>query len=114
MKRLSQKIALCTIFWSFANKLFQGKVSDSLLEQSSRSINDLMIYISYLIDVSLDYMGFTNSQKSVVRTIREYIDRNYQEDITRTSLAQIVYLSPHYIARFFKKETNYTLVEFRK
>lgn len=95
-----------------ANKLFQGKVSDLLLEQSSRSIDDLMIYISYLVDVSLDYMAFTNSQKSVVSTIRDYIDQNYQEDITRTSLAQIVYLSPDYIARFFKKETGISLVNY--
>ncbi len=95
-----------------ANKLFQGKVSDLLLEQSSRSIDDLMTYISYLVDVSLDYMAFTNSQKSVVSTIRDYIDQNYQEDITRTSLAQIVYLSPDYIARFFKKETGISLVNY--
>lgn len=95
-----------------ANKLFQGKISDLLLEQSSRSIDDLMIYISYLVDVSLDYMEFTNSQKSVVSTIRDYIDQNYQEDITRTSLAQIVYLSPDYIARFFKKETGISLVNY--
>ncbi|WP_157827564.1 response regulator transcription factor [Niallia nealsonii] len=95
-----------------ANKLFQGKISDLLLEQSSRSIDDLMIYISYLVDVSLDYMEFTNSQKSVVNTIRDYIDQNYQENITRTSLAQIVYLSPDYIARFFKKETGISLVNY--
>ncbi|GKU82058.1 response regulator [Niallia sp. NCCP-28] len=92
-----------------ANKLFQGKINDLLLEQSSRSIDDLMIYISYLVDVSLDYMEFTNSQKSVVNTIRDYIDQNYHENITRTSLAQIVYLSPDYIARFFKKETGISL-----
>lgn len=95
-----------------ANKLFQGKISDLLLEQSSRSIDDLMIYISYLVDVSLDYMEFTNSQKSVVNTIRDYIDQNYHENITRTSLAQIVYLSPDYIARFFKKETGISLVNY--
>jgi len=95
-----------------ANKLFQGKIGDFLFEQSSRSIDDLMIYISYLVDVSLDYMAFTNSQKSVVNTIRDYIDQNYQENITRTSLAKIVYLSPDYIARFFKKETGISLVNY--
>ena len=95
-----------------ANKLFQGKTGDLLLAQSSRSIDDLMIYISYLVDVSLDYMAFTNSQKSVVNTICDYIDQNYQENITRTSLAKIVYLSPDYIARYFKKETGISLVNY--
>ncbi|MEY2196535.1 response regulator [Neobacillus sp. BF23-41] len=95
-----------------ANKLFQGKIGDLLLEQSSRSIDDLMIYFSYLVDVSLDYMAFTNSQKSVVKTICEYIDQNYQENITRTNLAKTVYLSPDYIARIFKKETGISLVNY--
>ena len=95
-----------------ANKLFQGKVSDFLLEQSSRSVEDFMIYISYLVDVSLDYMEFITSQKSVVKTICEFIDQNYQENITRTNLAKIVYLSPDYIARIFKKETGNSLVNY--
>ncbi|WP_160723821.1 response regulator transcription factor [Bacillus sp. USDA818B3_A] len=95
-----------------AHKLFQGKSSEFLLEQSSKSIEDIMNYITFLIDVSLDYMAFTNSQKSVVNTIRNYIDQNYHENITRTSLAQIVYLSPDYIARFFKKETGVSLVNY--
>ncbi|MCJ7842551.1 response regulator [Lederbergia sp. NSJ-179] len=95
-----------------ANRLFQGEIADFLLEQSSRSIDDLMIYISYLIDVSLDYIAFMNSQASVIQTICDYIDRHYQENITRSSLAKIVFLSPDYIARLFKKETGISLVNY--
>ncbi|MEH7118671.1 response regulator [Neobacillus vireti] len=95
-----------------ANKLFQGKIGDFLLEQSSRSIDDLMVYVSYLVNVSLDYISFTNSQKSVVKTICDYIDQNYQENFTRNDLAKIVYLSPDYIARIFKKETGISLVNY--
>lgn len=95
-----------------ANKLFQGKTHDFLLEQSSRSIEDIMTYISYLVDVSLEYMAFTDSQKSVTTTICDYIDQHYQENITRNSLAKVVYLSPDYIARFFKKEMGISLVHY--
>ncbi|WP_162990461.1 response regulator transcription factor [Mesobacillus foraminis] len=95
-----------------AHKLFQGKINDFLFGQSSRSIDDLMIYISYLVEVSLNYMDFTNSRKSVINTILDYIDQNYQDNITRDHLARIVYLSPDYIARFFKKETGIPLVNY--
>jgi two-component system response regulator YesN len=95
-----------------AHHLFHGKVNDFLLEKSTRSIEDLMAYISYLVHVSLDYMAFTDSRKSVVKTICDYIDRNYQENITRNDLAKIVYLSPDYIARLFKKETGMSLVNY--
>src|SRR5690606_31844646 len=66
-----------------AHHLFQGKTFDFLHEQSMRSIEDLMNYLSYLVDVSLDYMKFTNSQKSVVHKICDYIDQNYHENVTR-------------------------------
>ena len=95
-----------------AHQLFQGKIFDFLQEQSTRSIEDLMNYLSYLIDVSLDYLEFINSQKSVVQTICDYIDQHYQENITRSSLANILYLSPDYIARIFKKETGISLINY--
>ncbi|MCU9612584.1 response regulator [Caldibacillus lycopersici] len=95
-----------------AHKLFHGEVDDFLLQQSSRSIEDLITYITYLVDVSIDYMAFTNSKKSVVKTICDYIDQNYQENITRVELAKIVYLSPDYIARIFKKEKGISLFNY--
>lgn len=95
-----------------AHQLFQGKIADFLQEQSTRSTEDLMNYLSYLIDVSLDYMEFINSQKSVVQTICDYIDQHYQDNITRSNLANILYLSPDYIARIFKKETGISLINY--
>lgn len=95
-----------------AHKLFDGNTNNLLQTQSLRSIDDMMIYITYLIDVSLHYLDFIYSQKSVVNTICDYIDEHYQENITRDSIAKIVYLSPDYIARIFKKEKGLSLVNY--
>ncbi len=95
-----------------AHHLFQGKTFDFLHKQSMRSIEDLMNYLSYLVDVSLDYMKFTNSQKSVVHKICDYIDQNYHENVTRSNLASTLYLSPDYIARIFKKEMGISLINY--
>lgn len=95
-----------------AHHLFHGKVNDFLLEKSTRSIEDLMSYISYLVHLSLNYMEFTNSRKSVVKKICDYIDGHYHENLTRNDLAEIVYLSPDYIARLFKKETGMSLIDY--
>ncbi len=95
-----------------AHHLFQGKIYNFLQEQSLRSIEDLMNYLTYLVDVSLDYMKFTNSQQSVVHKICEYIDQHYHENITRTNLASNLYLSPDYIARIFKKEMGISLINY--
>ncbi|MCR2822970.1 response regulator transcription factor [Lederbergia panacisoli] len=95
-----------------AHHLFQGKVFDFLHEHSNRSIEDLMNYLAYLVDVSFNYMTFTNSQKSVVHKVCDYIDQNYHENITRTNLASTLYLSPDYIARIFKKEMGISLINY--
>ncbi|GAB2532195.1 response regulator transcription factor [Gracilibacillus alcaliphilus] len=95
-----------------ANKLFQKEIHDFLFTQSSRSIDDLLIYLSYLLRVALDYIEFSNSQKSVVQTICEFIDLHYAENITRATMAKIVFLSPDYIAKIFKKETGLPLVQY--
>lgn len=95
-----------------AHKLFHGNTSHILQTQSSRSMEDIIEYIAYLVDVSLEYISFIHSQKSVVKVISEFIDENYHENITRDSIAKIVYLSPDYIARIFKKETGVSLVHY--
>ncbi|MEM5595887.1 AraC family transcriptional regulator [Niallia circulans] len=95
-----------------AHKLFDGNTNNFLQTQSLRSIDDMMIYITYLVDISLQYVDFIHSQKTVVNTICDYIDEHYHENITRDNIAKIVYLSPDYIARIFKKETGLSLVNY--
>ncbi|MDR0139183.1 response regulator [Metabacillus idriensis] len=95
-----------------ANKLFQGKMADLLLSQSLRSIDDFLCYIDYLVEVSISYSKFADSKESVVTTLQNYIDQNYEENLSRNELAKVVYLSPDYIARIFKKETGISLVNY--
>lgn len=95
-----------------AHKLIQGKTNDTLLELSHKSIESMLLYISYLVNTALDYAAFSASEKSVASIICEYIDIHFSEDINRNSLAEIVYLDPDYTARLFKKETGISLVNY--
>jgi two-component system response regulator YesN len=95
-----------------AHKLIQGKTNDTLLELSSKSIENMVLYITYLVNTALDYAAFSASEKSVASIICEFIDIHFAEDINRNSLAEIVYLDPDYTARLFKKETGTSLVNY--
>lgn len=95
-----------------AHKLIQGKTNDTLLEYSHKSIESMMLYISYLVNTALDYAAFSASEQSVASIICEYINMHFAEDINRNSLAEIVYLDPDYTARLFKKETGTSLVNY--
>jgi two-component system response regulator YesN len=92
-----------------AHKLLQGATSDFLLEQATKSLEDMLMYLSFLTHTALDYITFSASQKSVARIICDYIDQHYAEDINRLILAEIVYLDPDYTARLFKKEVGNSL-----
>jgi two-component system response regulator YesN len=95
-----------------AHKLIQGKTNDILLELSLKSVENMIMYISYLVNTALDYAAFSASQKSVASIICDYINMHFTEDINRNSLAEIVYLDPDYTARLFKKEAGLSLVNY--
>jgi two-component system response regulator YesN len=95
-----------------AHKLIQGKTNDTLRVRSSKSIESMILYLSYLVNTALDYAAFSASEKSVASIICEYIDLHFSEDINRNSLAEIVYLDPDYTARLFKKETGCSLMNY--
>lgn len=95
-----------------AHKLLHGNTNDTLMEYSYKSIETMIIYITYIINTALDYVTFSSSEKSVASIICEYIDMHFTEDINRNILAEIVYLDPDYTARLFKKETGISLMNY--
>ncbi|MGG4092991.1 response regulator [Paenibacillus lautus] len=92
-----------------AHKLYTGKTNDQLFLQSLNSIEDMEKYMEYLVGTAAEYHAYADHSHTVVEEIKHYIQGHYGEELTRTSLAEIVYLSPDYLARVFKKETGVSL-----
>ncbi|NIK70501.1 response regulator [Paenibacillus sp. BK720] len=92
-----------------AHQLYAGKTNERLLAHSLHSIEDLEAYLKYLVHTAMEYRHFAEQPKSVAEEIKQYIHAHYGEDLTRISLAEIVYLHPDYLARLFKKETGVSL-----
>ncbi|QHW32766.1 response regulator [Paenibacillus rhizovicinus] len=92
-----------------AHQLYTGKNNERLLSHSLNSIEDMEAYLHYLVNTAMDYRDFAEQPKSVAEEIKQYIQAHYGEDLTRISLAEIVYLHPDYLARLFKKETGVSL-----
>ena len=92
-----------------AHKLFQNPVYEFLLRQYTDSLENAELYLHYLLKNAFDYLSFTASQASVAETIKNYIDSNYHRDLSRSDLANIVYLHPDYAARVFKNEMHISL-----
>lgn len=54
----------------------------------------------------------TASDKSVSDKMREYIDRNYAQNLSLSDIADVLYLSPNYMATLFKKETGISPISY--
>lgn len=91
------------------HKLYSGKTYEHLFSLSLQSIENVEEYIAYLVRTAMDYREFTKQSTSVVEQIKQYIHDHIGEELTRNSLAEVIYLNPDYLARLFKKETGISL-----
>jgi two-component system response regulator YesN len=91
------------------HKLYSGETNDQLFMQSLNSIEDMEKYLSYLVNTAAKYRGFAEQPRTIVEEIQQYISKHIGDDLTRTSLAEIVFFNPDYLARLFKKETGVSL-----
>ena len=63
------------------------------------------------INESMDGDTYTGSSSPVASAI-DYIRRNLDRDISRSEIAEAIFLNPEYLSRLFKKETGVALNEF--
>lgn len=95
-----------------ANKLLDGNEEKVLYDNSLNSMIGMREYLDCCINKTIDYCKFIKKTKSVVERIQEYISDNLEEDITRNSLGEMLYLHPNSVVRLFKQETGMTLGQY--
>ncbi len=50
--------------------------------------------------------------KSIIKFVLQYIEENYQKDLSLTDIASMVYVTPNYLSRIFKEEMNINFVDW--
>jgi YesN/AraC family two-component response regulator len=61
---------------------------------------------------SLKYDSSIVSQYSKLKPLLDFLDQNYDKNLTLTELAQVVSLTPQYLCTSFKKITTHTISEY--
>lgn len=95
-----------------AHTLFSSEERDELITKSLDAVPYMFNYLRYLIQRAVEYNSFVNEKDSVVDIVLNYIHQHYSEDISRTMLADMVYLNPDYLARLFKKQTQTSIINY--
>ena len=95
-----------------AHKLFQNKHHQFLFERRFHAIEAFEAYIGDYWSSARHYVIDLEHQSNLIQRITDYIDHHYKEEISRTKLAEMVFLSPDHLARMFKRDTGETLVKY--
>lgn len=95
-----------------ATRLFANDTFVSLENQSTESLMNMMRFQVHLITATIDYVTEVEQSDSIVERAKKYVHEHYKEDISRTAIAESVYLTPEYMAKIFKKETGVSLKQY--
>lgn len=92
-----------------AHDIYADARFDKLRENSLLSVQHMKRYLEYIVRRGAEYIAQAEQSQSVVGRVKEYIHAHLSEEITRTGMAQLVFLNSDYLARIFKKETGQSL-----
>lgn len=86
-----------------ANRLNQLETADDF----ESTLCDFFDFLLTLVAESKEerYTGF-------VRTTMDYVRDHYQEELSLTTLAQAIHITPNYLSKLFKKETGTNFVDW--
>ncbi len=59
-----------------------------------------------------DDLSQSEDLRSPLQRAMDYIKRNINRDLTRTEIAEAIFLSPEYLSRLFTKETGHSLSDY--
>ncbi len=85
-------------------------------DNPTKSVESSRIAYDILMDIlkfsSLKYDSSIVSQYSKLKPLLDFLDQNYDKNLTLTQLAQVVSLTPQYLCTSFKKITTHTISEY--
>lgn len=90
-------------------KLFGSEEAKKLSRLAVQSIECMKQYADYLIAKSMEYVADVEETESIVNRLKDYLDDHYCDSVSRSDLADLVYLNPDYLSRLFKKEMNMSI-----
>jgi len=59
-----------------------------------------------------DTKNKSRDDNAIIETVKQYINDNYDKDISREDVANVVYFSPAYFSRFFKEKTGLNFIDY--
>lgn len=97
--------------FDFAN-LFDEREFSGYENAAKESVTGVKEFVQYIFEKLQGSKGAQENQEDVIRKLKNYIEHHLGENLSRTVLAQEVFLSEGYISRIFLKETGVSLPNY--
>jgi len=95
-----------------AHQLFGEDESRMLSSKAERSVADMLEWVEHAANKALKQTEAVQETDSVVQTVKRYIALNLDQEVTRETAAEQVFLHPDHLLRIFKRDTGYSVTEY--
>lgn len=95
-----------------AHQLFGDEESRKISETAGRSVTDMLAWAQHAVNKAMNQAEAVKETDSVVQTVKRYIALNIDQDLSRETVAEQVFLNPDHLTRLFKKETGHTIADY--
>lgn len=117
MHSIYQDIMQCFYVWLLdreveAHRLFMGVDARQLYENAEKSVVDLIKWVNFLFDASIDQVEKMKQTSTLVMKAKEYVKYHYMENIGRDEIATSIFVTPNYLSKIFHEETGIVLKEY--
>lgn len=91
---------------------FRERIAQFSVDRVCSSIQNLQEWIADALQLYEECLVSSAEQDTTVATVKNYIRSHLDENLTRESLAAMVYLTPDYLSHLFKRETGFSLTNY--
>jgi YesN/AraC family two-component response regulator len=94
------------------NDMVPYNISDYF--EKINNINDFEVWIDNIFNTVYEKLNEKNTYKDTeyIQSIKKFVLKNIEEDICLKTVSENLYISPYYLSRIFKKETNIGFNEY--
>ena len=94
------------------NDIFDTPDAAEISMNGYNSLGQMYELIKFVDKFFQDYENFELESRNQIERIINYIRSNISEEIRRSDIADVVYLTPNYISRLFRMKMNISLKDF--
>jgi two-component system response regulator YesN len=85
---------------------------DKNVTNAFNSIPDFELWAEDALENTMSLLSSREASSTLVATLRQYIRDNLDSELSRTQIANVVYLNPDYLSTLFRKKSGVSLSRF--